>query len=284
MSNDQIPKPSLEKLHAAPEETESRRREALALAQKCAKILHERFGARKVIPFGSLVGDSPWHAASDLDLAVEGLSSEALLEAEREMEALAPAWLEVDLVPLERVYPEVRERILGRRPMPESPYLALKARLEDELVGLERVAQGLATALERVGETPDEFATRALASYVDDFYKGCERMCERVAVTLDGGLPQGERWHQALLAQMGEPGGSGRPPLLRGSLLLQLDESRRFRHRVRHIYGYALEAERVLNLARGAQPTLAQVRTAVEVFNTWLASQARPESPLDNSQ
>ena len=31
----------------------------------------------------------------------------------------------------------------------------------------------------------------ALASYVDDFYKGCERLCERVAVALDGGLPQG---------------------------------------------------------------------------------------------
>ena len=88
--------------------------------------------------------------------------------------------------------------------MPESPYLALNIRLDDELIGLERIAEGLEMALERAGEAPDEFAMRALASYVDDFYKGCERLCERVAVALDGGLPQGERWHQVLLGQMGE--------------------------------------------------------------------------------
>ncbi len=49
------------------------------------------------------------------------------------MEALIPPWLEVDLVPLERVYPEVRTRILGDGSMSENPYLALKTRLEDEL-------------------------------------------------------------------------------------------------------------------------------------------------------
>ncbi len=262
-----------EKPHVVQEETESRRREALALAQKYATMLRERFGARQVIPFGSLVGDSPWHRSSDLDLAVEGLSSEVLREAEKQLEALAPPWLEVDLVPLERAYPEVRDRILGRRPMPEHPYLALKARLEDELAGVERIAQALAAALERVRQPPDEFETRALASYLDDFYKGCERICERVAVTLDDGLPQGERWHQILLGRMGEPGGGGRPPLFGGSLLLELDEYRRFRHRVRHIYGYELEADRVLDLASGIQPILTQVRKAVEVFGGWLESQ-----------
>jgi len=156
----------------------------------------------------------------------------------------------------------------------ENPYLALKARLEDELVGLERVAQGLEAALERVEAGPDEFATRAWASYVDDFYKGCERICERVAIALDDGLPQGEGWHRILLGQMGEPGGGGRPPLFSGSLLLELDEYRRFRHRVRHLYGYEWEAERVLTLARGVQPVLPRVRQAVEVFGQWLERQA----------
>lgn len=44
-----------------------------------------------------------------------------------------------------------------------------------------------------------------------------------------------------------------------GSLLLELDEYRRFRHRVRHIYGYELETARVLALARGVQPLLERV-------------------------
>lgn len=253
---------------------EARRQEALALVAKCTKLLQSRYGAKRVIPFGSALGEGIWHERSDLDLAVEGVSAEALWQAEKELEAIIPSWLKVDLVSLDQVYPEVRDRILGERPMPEDPYLALKARLEDELIGLERIMQGLAMALERAGDAPDEFATRALASYVDDFYKGCERICERVAVALDGGLPQGERWHQMLLGQMGEPGGGGRPVLFSGSLLLELDEYRRFRHRLRHIYGYELESARVLSLARAAESVLGRVKTAVATFGRWLEGQA----------
>jgi predicted nucleotidyltransferase len=253
---------------------EERRQEALACVAKCTRLLQSRYGAKRVIPFGSALGEGVWHEGSDLDLAVEGVAAEALWQAQKELEAVIPPWLEVDLVPLERVYPEVRRRILGERDMPEDSYLALKTKLEDELIGLERIAQGLTRALARAGDAPDEFATRAVASYVDDFYKGCERLCERVAVALDGGLPQGERWHQTLLGQMGEPGGGGRPALFSGSLLLELDEYRRFRHRVRHIYGYELETARVLALARGVEPVLGRVKAAVAAFGRWLEGQA----------
>jgi predicted nucleotidyltransferase len=256
------------------QELESRRQEALTLVAACTQLLKSRYGARRVIPFGSVLEEEAWHARSDLDLAVEGLSSEALWQAEKDLEAMVPPWLEVDLIPLEHAFPEVRSRILGERTMPESPYLALKVRLNDELIGLERIAEGLKMALERAGQASDEFAMRALASYVDDFYKGCERLCERVGVALDGGLPQGERWHQVLLGQMGEPGGHGRPPLFRGSLLLELDEYRRFRHRIRHIYGYELEAERVLTLGQGVESLLERVKTSVAAFSGWLDEQA----------
>ncbi len=249
---------------------DERRQEALAAAERCVEMLKHRFGVQRVIPFGSLIGDGPWHEESDLDLAVEGLSSEDLWKAERELEEIVPAWLEVDLVPLERVYPEMRVRILGGRSMAENPRLGLKTRLEDELVGLERVVSGLAGGLERVGDDLDEFAVRALSSYIDDFYKGCERICERVAVTLDDGLPQGDRWHQALLEQMGAPGGEGRPAVFGEPLLLELDDYRRFRHRVRHIYGYELEGERVLELAREVRGVAERVREAVGVLGEWL--------------
>jgi predicted nucleotidyltransferase len=251
-------------------ELESRRQEAWAAVATCTQLLKGRYGARRVIPFGSVLQEGAWHERSDLDLAVEGVSSEALWQAEKELEAVVPPWLKVDLIVLEHAFPEVRSHILGERAMPEAPYLALKIRLDDEMIGLERIAQGLEVALGRAGEAPDEFAVRALASYVDDFYKGCERLCERVAVALDGGLPRGERWHQALLGQVGDPGGKGRPPLFSGSLLLDLDEFRRFRHRVRHIYGYELEAARVLTLARGVKSVLERVKAAVATFTGWL--------------
>ena len=100
----------------------------------------------------------------------------------------------------------------------------------------EAITLGLAEALERAGEQPDQFATRALASYVDDFYSGVERICERVAVTLDGDLPTGEQWHPALLYQMGQPY-NDHPPLFPQNLLSDTDEYRRFCHRLRHSYG-----------------------------------------------
>jgi len=253
---------------------EERRQAALALVAECTRLLQSRYGAKRVIPFGSALGEGVWHERSDLDLAVEGVSAEVLWQAEKELEAMIPSWLEVDLVSLDQEYPEVRRRILGERPMPEDPYLALKARLKDELIGLERITQGLAMALERAGDALDEFAARAVASYVDDFYKGCERLCECVAVALDGGLPQGERWLQLWLGQMGKPGGGGRPVLCSGSLLLELDEYRRFRHRVRPIYGYDLETARVLTLARAAESVLGRVKTAVATFGRWLVGQA----------
>jgi len=135
----------------SPDLMSHRHHEAVLVAAQCAEVLRQRFGARQVIPFGSLVGDGPWHAGSDLDLAVEGLSAEALWEAAKYLETIVPSWLAVDLVSLEHAHPTVRARILGEQLMPDNPYGALHTRLADELQGLERVAQGLEAALERSG-------------------------------------------------------------------------------------------------------------------------------------
>lgn len=64
-----------------PTSAQQRREIALSLAAKCTQVLKEEFGAQEVIVFGSLRGDTPWHSASDLDLAVRGLSKDKTLEA-----------------------------------------------------------------------------------------------------------------------------------------------------------------------------------------------------------
>lgn len=246
-----------------------RHQEALSIAEQCAEVLQKQFGAKQVIPFGSLVGDSPWHEASDLDLAIEGLSNEACWEAEAVLETILPPWLSVHLVLLESTPAEIRKHILEGFPMAENPRAALKLRLTVEIAALEPITAGLAEGLNRAGEQPDQFATRALASYVDDFYSGIERICERVAVTLDDELPTGEQWHRMLLYQMGQPR-DNRPPLFSQNLLSDTDEYRRFRHRLRHIYGYELEPTRVIALARKAIPLFEDIREAVMAFCDWL--------------
>jgi predicted nucleotidyltransferase len=57
--------------------TAKSREQVLEAAEACKRLLRERFGARRVILFGSLAGQAPWHAQSDVDLAVKGLAPTA---------------------------------------------------------------------------------------------------------------------------------------------------------------------------------------------------------------
>ena len=75
---------------------------ALALATRCARILRDRFKARRVIPFGSVVGSGTWHPGSDLDLAVEGIPPEQFFQALAALRELLPPGLDIDLVDWEQ--------------------------------------------------------------------------------------------------------------------------------------------------------------------------------------
>ncbi len=97
---------------AEEEARRARRQErAWVVARAAARLLKERFGARRVRAFGSL--PTPWfRERSDIDLAVEGVPPERLGEAEAALAELAPDF-RVDLVPLEalRDAPRLLRRI-----------------------------------------------------------------------------------------------------------------------------------------------------------------------------
>jgi predicted nucleotidyltransferase len=254
---------------------EQRKKKALTVAQQCINLLKQDFKATEVILFGSLAGDSPWHWHSDLDLAVTGMTDDAIWNAYSTLEKIAPGWLKIDLVALERVPTKVAARILKLKPMSNNKYLALKSRIEDEIFAVESNVKTLQTLLAQAETIPEIALTPALASYIADFYNGCERISERVAVTLDGGLPRGENWHQELLKQMADSGGDNRPPLWSGSLLLELDEYRKFRHLARHVYKVELKSERVLALAHNVESVLTKIKSAIALFNEWLDRQGK---------
>ncbi|MGJ3251199.1 MAG: nucleotidyltransferase family protein [Elainellaceae cyanobacterium] len=255
------------------ESLEQRRQIALRVVEKSDRLLREQFGATGVTVFGSLAGQSPWHWDSDVDLAVEGLSFEQWLAAVDAVRAIAPDWLSVDVVRLETLNPAVRHRVLQQNQMTQNKFLTLKDHLNDEVRALEATTAAMTRALVQVPNVPEDFAIRALASYINDFYRRCERMSERVAVTLDGRLPQGANWHQALLRQVAEPRENDRPPLWSGALLFDLDEYRRFRHVVHHKYGDELHADYVLKLAELAPQMAPKIKEAIARFNEWLTAQ-----------
>jgi len=241
-------------IRAIPSQTE-----AFAIAKKCERMLKEQFSVREVYLFGSVTGESPWHDRSDIDIAVEGLSPQDYFRALIALDDVLPSSLGVDLITLEDALPEMAARIRGERKMPENYVEAMKGRIADELRSLERVVRGLQAFLKQAPEQPSEIEMRGVASYVHDFYNGIERIFERIAVTLDGGLPEGERWHQQLLQQMVEERPGVRPAVIDSALSRCLLEYLRFRHLVRNIYGDELLWHKLRPLAEDTEEALANL-------------------------
>ncbi len=254
---------------------EERKKEALFWGDKISQILRQDFRATEVIIFGSARGDTPWHWQSDLDIAVKGMSNDGIWDAYSMIENITPMWLKVDLVAIEKVPLRVRMRILEEESLPNNKYLALKCRIEDEMIAIEENFETFLQILAKLDQTEDIIILPALASYINDFYKGVERISKRVAVTLDGSIPSGEHWYQELLRQVADSGEDNRPPLWNGSLLLQLDEYRKFRSLVLNIYNFQLKKEKLLLLAQNVEPVLNKIKAAITVFYEWLEEKAK---------
>jgi predicted nucleotidyltransferase len=107
--------------HVMSDLAEISQQEALELAARCSDLLQERFGAKRVIPFGSVVRHGIWHPGSDLDLAVEGVAPDQFYRACSMLRELLPPGLNVDLVALEQASEVLRARILREKPISENP-------------------------------------------------------------------------------------------------------------------------------------------------------------------
>ena len=77
--------------------------------KKVACLLRDRFGASRIIVFGSLVRDR-FGEDSDIDIAVEGMASADFFEALAAVNASGDRW--IDLKPIESLEPRFRDRVL----------------------------------------------------------------------------------------------------------------------------------------------------------------------------
>lgn len=79
-------------------------------------------------------------------------------------------------------------------------------------------------------------------------YGAVEAALARTARTLEGEVPEGPDWHQALLESMGLEIEGIRPAVLSGDSLQPLRRLLAFRHFFRHAYAVAWDAERLAEL------------------------------------
>ncbi len=87
----------------------NKKEELHELARKCAAVLKNKYKVKRVFLIGSIVRGII-HEGSDIDLVVEGLSTDFYMKALTELWDLLPAGLELNLIPFEDAFESLKDK------------------------------------------------------------------------------------------------------------------------------------------------------------------------------
>jgi len=160
-------------------------------------------------------------------------------------------------------------------------YAALAARLRGSLGDVERVVARAEVLSERARQTGDDGFWDGVALNLHGFYAGVEQVFEDFARTLDGSIPLGSTWHQALLLQMSAEVAGVRPAVLSGATRQCLDDYRGFRHIVRNVYTFNSRPARLQELVIGLRPCRDAVAGDLNSFAGFLDRMAQASGSND---
>ena len=107
---------------------------------------------------------------------------------------------------------------------------------------------------------------RSKGSILHDFYNCCERIFKKIAIELNGGFEDTEKWHKSLLYRMTIPVEGLRPRVISQEIAAELDEFLAFRHLFRNIYGFELKGSRIDNLSEKFEKVSKQFETEIRNF------------------
>lgn len=150
--------------------------------------------------------------------------------------------------------------------------ISLIAEIKGELRDIEILSESikaLKTKIEKgIGE--EEYLVESAALKLQNFYTACERIFEKIAGEINGGVPTTPDWHHRLLKVMTLDIPEIRPPVITPNLEKRLLEYLKFRHIVRSIYGFELEVERLRPLMDDVPKVSLQLKEEVEKFFDFL--------------
>lgn len=148
----------------------------------------------------------------------------------------------------------------------ESLARRLAAEIESELAAMAQLVAESAN----VPRDGGSYTTRARGSILHDFYNGAERIFERIAAELNGGVPNAANWHQQLAADMALAIPGLRPAVIDDDLRDRLAEYRGFRHLFRNVYGSLLDDMRLRPLEERLPKTMEDLQIQIRTFTAWL--------------
>jgi hypothetical protein len=101
---------------------------------------------------------------------------------------------------------------------------------------------------------------------IENFYMGIEEIFKGIAIFTDEGIPEGPRWHIALIKGMARDIPGVRPPVIKDETRILLDEYRKFRHLVRNIYTFNIIPQKVIKLAKGITRSFNALKKDINKF------------------
>jgi hypothetical protein len=147
--------------------------------------------------------------------------------------------------------------------------LSIAAEIEKELLTLQELLNEMATIRLR----NDIVSKRAKGSILHDFYNCCERVFKKIAIELNSGYEESEKWHKSLLYKMTISIEGIRPRVISDELAADLDEFLAFRHLFRNIYGFELKGGRIDYLAEKFEDVAAKFGKEIRDFLDLLGSE-----------
>jgi len=99
-------------IFATRRESMDRREELRKTTERCVSVLKDKYKVSRVFLIGSLVKGFI-HERSDIDLVVEGLSPDLYMKALTELWDLLPAGVELNLIPYEDAFENLREKAIN---------------------------------------------------------------------------------------------------------------------------------------------------------------------------
>ena len=144
--------------------------------------------------------------------------------------------------------------------------LAIISGVEKELENLVELQR----EMQRVKLEKEIVFQRSKGSILHDFYNCCERVFKKIAIEINSGYEESEKWHKNLLYQMTTPIEGVRPRVISDELAADLDEFLAFRHLFRNIYGFELKGSRIDYLVGKFEKVAERFRKEAQDFLVYL--------------
>jgi hypothetical protein len=112
---------------------------------------------------------------------------------------------------------------------------------------------------------PDFIEMSAAALLVHSFYNGIENILMLIFKSFNEELPQGTKWHIELLDKSFISNGE-RKSIFKKELQETLEEYLKFRHFIRHAYGFQLDWERMEDLVKKVTGIWKNLKEDINIF------------------